>query len=510
MTRLVCLVLLLLTITTVLFAMNSKNNTTDIQFRPMIRTTPAVSRTNHYNVWSLTNRETWKSHKKINFLLYNDRHCSAKSEHAFHNLKQLAIKNGLVAPISNTKCLGYGEYDCNPICNKGDWLGEFHNAYENKKREDLSFLASYRFVLVFEHTKDKMVVSKQLFDAFAAQTIPIYFRTDFTETNKIINPLAYIKYDEKKPKNTMNKIIELLNSETEFERIVRQPVFMSGKNSVQSFLSSRRLSNTLTSLNFDPAVPKVVIVMSDTRDIHNYKKTHRDYHRVVATNAEFAKRHGYDFTFYLWNCLENTGSKKFCEACGFPGETLRAPSWCKLLALQHALKQTPTNSIVLYLDSDAIINDPKQSVVKFLELFESRRPLALFNDAPHSYRAFNCGVIFARNTNITRVILENWWNVGKKAAHHFMSHPFEQSQVNKPYIARDQYNDYFDLIGHTTMLMDKQQFPKQFVFHASGHKSIEKQFNNMFTNQSVDYVNKYLKGIKSLSIESISKNKAYE
>jgi hypothetical protein len=96
--------------------------------------------------------------------------------------------------------------------------------------------------------------------------------------------------------------------------------------------------------------PSALFIMSDSREIGRSFKDASFLTLSVVLNYIYAKRHGYELRFY-------TMPPRDGAPCAHPTlKEERGASWCKLLAVWHAIASAPVSTArVVFLDSDCAI-----------------------------------------------------------------------------------------------------------------------------------------------------------
>jgi hypothetical protein len=139
------------------------------------------------------------------------------------------------------------------------------------------------------------------------------------------------------------------------------------------------------------AAPRTLILMGDSRGFAPASNTSSPgYHQLAASiNYHYAQRHGYDFRFLLFPCLDASANSKNCAACVHPVHGPRSSPWCKVQAIQEILLADPRAhryDWVVFLDSDAIVKDMETPVSHFTQN-NTNQSLGLFFNYPVQYTA---------------------------------------------------------------------------------------------------------------------------
>ena len=107
----------------------------------------------------------------------------------------------------------------------GTYLNNMENGFVVNQNEKLQFQKKCKFTLCFESTSHDGFITEKIIDAFAADTIPVYYGSRDIDTifNKeaFINCLDYDNFDQ-----VIAKIIELDNDDEKYLKMLNKPVFV--------------------------------------------------------------------------------------------------------------------------------------------------------------------------------------------------------------------------------------------------------------------------------------------
>jgi len=203
--------------------------------------------------------------------------------------------------------------------------------------------------------------------------------------------------------------------------------------------------------------------MSDNRLLSSdFEKA--DYNSLVASiNAEYCKKHGYDFAYYrpylhnsttivLNNCLDPHSYKP------------RHASWSKILsmhkAVSHALSKKMYDYIV-YIDSDCIFKDYDTTLESFVKPY-LKYDIICVNDKPFRIYKPCAGFFICKVSVQSQIFLKNWYNVNIPKKN--ITHTWEQSALDQIF---KKYNNL--------VLVDNSDFfnnvDGQFLRHVASHES---------------------------------------
>ena len=195
------------------------------------------------------------------------------------------------------------------------------------------------------------------------------------------------------------------------------------------------------------------VFMADTHPLvsdHEYAP----YSSLAAViNWHYARRHGYDFTYYLLNASYASApgvgpaAEERAVACRHPiTGAQRAPSWCKLLAAwREASRSSPQQrgadrALGLFLDSDCIVSDKTLSIAAFVDspsrdklaARSPSKPAAAVGVFTHHWtpeQLPNAGVFWFRMGPAAAAFFRAWWDSDDPG--HDRVHPWEQPSLER-------------------------------------------------------------------------------
>lgn len=111
---------------------------------------------------------------------------------------------------------------------KVDSGGTYLNNIGKRCEDKLAFQRQYKFSIAFENSSHPGYTTEKLVDAFAAQTVPIYWGD--TEVREVFNSKAFIYLeDENSVNEVIQKIQELDQDDGKYMKMLREPA-LNGKN----------------------------------------------------------------------------------------------------------------------------------------------------------------------------------------------------------------------------------------------------------------------------------------
>lgn len=168
---------------------------------------------------------------------------------------------------------------------------------------------------------------------------------------------------------------------------------------------------------------RILVFMSDNRILNNEKDKATYNSLVAAINAEYCKKHNYDFIYYrpyldnkeiitLYNCIDPHTN------------TLRHASWAKQLSTNLALELN--YDYVVYIDSDCIFKDFNYTLESIIQQFSDKN-IIFFNNKPWGDNVPCGGFYIAKVCDYTKQFFIDWFNVNVQLFN--KKHPWEQDAL---------------------------------------------------------------------------------
>ena len=148
------------------------------------------------------------------FLLYISRRCLLHREDTFVLFSRLGRVTSAGKCDGSTSALEKNTNDFDVIHGDGPWT-EAHKLYKN-----------YKFGLAMENTKQEGYISEKILNAFMGGTVPIYYGTE--DVFKVFNRDAFIYFDAQNPESTVERVLFLLQNDSEYQRVLSQPILAEG------------------------------------------------------------------------------------------------------------------------------------------------------------------------------------------------------------------------------------------------------------------------------------------
>jgi hypothetical protein len=165
---------------------------------------------------------------------------------------------------------------------------------------------------------------------------------------------------------------------------------------------------------------RILVFISDNRPLSQDYET-ADYNSLVtAINAEYCKRHDYDFLYFkpflnskdesrLFNCLDPNTNEP------------RHAAWSKLLSTSKALEMG--YDYVVYIDSDCIFRTFSKRIEEVIHTNPS--DIIFVNDKPWFPHMPCSGFFICKTTDYAKHFLKDWYNVNIPDKN--TNHAWEQS-----------------------------------------------------------------------------------
>ena len=167
---------------------------------------------------------------------------------------------------------------------------------------------------------------------------------------------------------------------------------------------------------------KILVFMSDNRCLGIDINT-AEYNALSACiNAEYCKKHGYDFIYYrpyltspsiveINNCLD--------PKSGDP----RHSSWSKLLSASLAIEKS--YDYIVYIDSDCIFKNFNSTLESFIQ--PHTEDILFLNDRPFDDKKPCAGFFICKVTDHSKKFLRDWYSVD--LPNNNTAHPWEQAAL---------------------------------------------------------------------------------
>ena len=206
------------------------------------------------------------------------------------------------------------------------------------------------------------------------------------------------------------------------------------------------------------------------------------YTNASIINYNYAKKHGYDFKYFIPSeCYSLIDNK-------------RHPAWGKILSVLKAFKYFNYDRIV-YIDTDCIFEDQEQSIDDYLKeaknlsgkSIRKNIPIYFLNDYP-DYPLDPCSGFFIADRNSIHM-LNHWYQLESEFND---THPWEQGALKK-YIY-PVWKDQIELIDD--VMFHRRTYP-QFLVHLTGTSGQNKEIRNgifkeFIQNNKIKYTEKDL------------------
>ena len=141
-------------------------------------------------------------------------------------------------------------------------------------------------------------------------------------------------------------------------------------------------------------------------------------HVCAARNRHYAQRHGYGFRCWVDSNLAMCWQIHRCPAL----------TWCKVHAINAALREAPPNGMVLWIDADAFVARLDLRLEDVRAAHGAPELLVAKDVTPQCL--INGGVLLIRNTAWARLLFANLWEGASAKGLAFLGRKFhEQSRL---------------------------------------------------------------------------------
>lgn len=163
------------------------------------------------------------------YLFFRDSFKNAMNKHTKSNEYYLSKKKFCNVVVSNNLCDSKRDLYFKALCNYKmvDSAGRhLNNMPDNKPVKDkLEFQKDYKFSFAFENSSFPDYVTEKIFDAFAADTIPIYCGAENIE--EYVNPNSFVNCNGMKSEyELITKIKEIDEDDAKYLEMMKAPVLL--------------------------------------------------------------------------------------------------------------------------------------------------------------------------------------------------------------------------------------------------------------------------------------------
>jgi hypothetical protein len=94
----------------------------------------------------------------------------------------------------------------------------------------VNFVSQYKFIITMENSKNKTYITEKILHGFAANTIPVYwgsdYVTDYFNEERFINVKSF---DENDMNEAIDKVMTLINDNDKYLEIINKPIYKNNK-----------------------------------------------------------------------------------------------------------------------------------------------------------------------------------------------------------------------------------------------------------------------------------------
>lgn len=236
--------------------------------------------------------------------------------------------------------------------------------------------------------------------------------------------------------------------------------------------------------------------MSDNRNVST-SIDDCEYNTLTAViNLIYAKRHGYDFRYYVpklnsQNVLFNNRSVS---------GKLRHAAWTKLLTTIKILEEQSDYDGMVYIDSDCIVSNQSLTIDNYLrrvrningKFLNMNTLLYFLNDIPYDYMLPCSGFYILKNDKSLIKLFKDWF-----ACEHDVKTSYEQKSLRDDIL--DVNLDKIEVINDIMFLKKPAQFLRH-VGSEEGHNRIP-VFRDYLENFDKSYIQDILEEVQKYIIE---------
>lgn len=220
------------------------------------------------------------------FLLYGDITKQAEQKHIFNNPQEMFNRGFCSFVVSNGKNANPIRENFFDVMSQIDFVasgGGFRNNIGKRVENKIDFLKQYKFNIAFENSQYNGYCTEKLIEAFAAQTVPIYWGDPSLLNSDFINPKSYINLSSfSNTQEAIEYIREVNHNQDLYLSILSEPVFF--KSNIQEYYENK-LEKFFTNVFSNP--PQVVL--SNTRKAYQDKQKRLFYIKNLAHPIKYLK-----------------------------------------------------------------------------------------------------------------------------------------------------------------------------------------------------------------------------
>jgi hypothetical protein len=117
-----------------------------------------------------------------------------------------------------------------------DYAGAYNNNvpqidHFHCSHDFIKFVSQYKFIISMENSKNKTYITEKILHGFAANTIPVYWGSDYI--NEYFNEERYINvksFNDNDMNEAVDKILKLVNDNDKYLEIINKPIYKNNKN----------------------------------------------------------------------------------------------------------------------------------------------------------------------------------------------------------------------------------------------------------------------------------------
>jgi len=253
-----------------------------------------------------------------------------------------------------------------------DYAGNYKNNVprleaHHSSPEFIKFVSQYKFIITMENSKNKTYITEKILHGFSANTIPVYWGSDFIGDYFNEERFIHVKsFGEKDMNDAIENIISLIKTPEKYIEIINKPIF---KNNQHPFKIDDLASRIQKLLSLTPPETQNTFITfgGPTPNLH------RSVNRICLEAKELDFFH--DIIGYTESDLKQDES--FWNQHGsFIEKNPRGYGYWlwKSYLIQKKLNQLKENDILIYCDAGCQINPyGKPRLFEYIELLNHNR-----------------------------------------------------------------------------------------------------------------------------------------
>lgn len=311
-----------------------------------------------------------------------------------------------------------------------DYAGNYKNnvpkiQYDICSPEFVKFVSQYKFIISMENSKNKTYITEKILHGFAANTIPVYWGSDYI--TEYFNEERFINvksFNENDINEAIQKILLLINNSDKYIEIINKPIYKNNKNpfkiddtvkQIQSLLCIPPLEQQKTFITFGGPTRNyhnsVMRICNEANQLNFFNNITGFTDSYLKQDSEFWNKHG--------NFIENNR-----RGYGY---------WVwKSYLIEKELNKLNENDILIYCDAGCQINIMgKDRLLEYIDMLNNNKEnygiisfqlefkekmytknkiFEYFNINEKNLFQYISGIIIIKKNNHSIDIINKWYN----------------------------------------------------------------------------------------------------